>query len=95
MTLSPKNRVCPNYYITDDLAYSLIETETPKDRLNIDLEVLPLIKVIFSKKFDKINTISIRTNPSLQYSGIDEFEGIGVRVNYTVPVEVCEVTHQI
>ena len=64
--LSPRNTV-PNYYITDDLAYSLIETETPKDRLNIDLEVLPLIKVIFSKKFDKINTISIRTNPPLQY----------------------------
>ena len=92
--LSPENRV-PNYYITDDLAYSLIETETPKDGLNIDLEVLPLIKVIFSKKFDRINTISIRTNPSLQYSGIDEFEGIGVRVNYTVPVEVCEDTPDI
>ena len=93
--LSPRNTV-PNYYITDDLAYSLIETETPKDRLNINLEVLPLIKVIFSKKFDKINTISIRNNPSFQYaSGIDEFEGIGVRVNYTVPVEVCEDTPDI
>jgi len=92
--LSP-NQLVPNYYITDDLAYSLIETETPKDRLNINLEVLPLIKVIFSKKFDKINTISIRTNPPLQYGGIDKFEGIGVRVNYTVPVEVCEDTPDI
>ena len=95
--LSPRNTV-PNYYITDDLAYSLIETETPKDRLNINLEVLPLIKVIFSKKFDKINTISIRTNPTnmqkTQFGGIDE-EGIAVRVNYTVPVEVCEDTPDI
>ena len=95
--LSP-NQLVPNYYITDDLAYSLIETETPKDRLNIDLEVLPLIKVIFSKKFDKINTISIRTNPTnnqkTQFGGIDE-EGIAVRVNYTVPVEVCEDTPDI
>ena len=95
--LSPRNTV-PNYYITDDLAYSLIETETPKDGLNIDLEVLPLIKVIFSKKFDKINTISIRTNPTnnqkTQFGGIDE-EGIAVRVNYTVPVEVCEDTPDI
>ena len=93
--LSPRNTV-PNYYITDDLAYSLIETEPPKHKLDINLEVLPLIKVIFSKKFDKINTISIRNNPSFQYaSGIDEFEGIGVRVNYTVPVEVCEDTPDI
>jgi len=95
--LSPRNTV-PNYYITDDLAYSLIETETPKDRLNINLEVLPLIKVIFSKKFDKINTISIRTNPTnvhkTQFGGIDA-EGIAVRVNYTVPVEVCEATPDI
>ena len=95
--LSPRNTV-PNYYITDDLAYSLIETETPKDRLNINLEVLPLIKVIFSKKFDKINTISIRTNPTnmqkTQFGGIDE-EGMAVRVNYTVPVEVCEDTPDI
>ena len=95
--LSPRNTV-PNYYITDDLAYSLIETEPPKDKLNIDLEVLPLIKVIFSKKFDKINTISIRTNPTnnqkTQFGGIDE-EGIAVRVNYTVPVEVCEDTPDI
>ena len=95
--LSPRNTV-PNYYITDDLAYSLIETETPKDGLNINLEVLPLIKVIFSKKFDKINTISIRTNPTnnqkTQFGGIDE-EGIAVRVNYTVPVEVCEDTPDI
>ena len=95
--LSPRNTV-PNYYITDDLAYSLIETETPKDGLNIDLEVLPLIKVIFSKKFDKINTISIRTNPTnnqkTQFGGVDE-EGIAVRVNYTVPVEVCEDTPDI
>jgi len=93
--LSPRNTV-PNYYITDDLAYSLIETEPPKHKLDINLEVLPLIKVVFSKKFDKINTISIRNNPSFQYaSGIDEFEGIGVRVNYTVPVEVCEDTPDI
>ena len=95
--LSPRNTV-PNYYITDDLAYSLIETEPPKHKLDINLEVLPLIKVIFSKKFDKINTISIRTNPTnmqkTQFGGIDE-EGIAVRVNYTVPVEVCEDTPDI
>ena len=94
--LSPK-RMVPNYYITDDLAYSLIETEPPKDKLNIDLEVLPLIKVIFSKKFDKINTISIKKfTYSNNYSPTSEDrEGIGVRVNYTVPVEVCEDTPDI
>ena len=94
--LSPK-RMLPNYYITDDLAYSLIETEPPKDKLNIDLEVLPLIKVIFSKKFDKINTISIKKfTYSNNYSPtLEDKEGIGVRVNYTVPVEVCEDTPDI
>ena len=107
--LSP-NQLVPNYYITDDLAYSLIETEPPKDRLNIDLEVLPLIKVIFSKKFDKINTISIRKRDKdylsskagehIPLANVMELagsvtEGIEVRVNYTVPVEVCEDTPDI
>ena len=63
---------CPNYYITDDLANSLIETKPPEE-FNIDLEVLPLIKVIFSKRFDKINTIAISKRT----------KGIEVRASYT------------
>jgi len=50
---------CPNYYITDDLANSLIETKPPEDKLDLSLEILPVIKVIFSKNFTKINTIAI------------------------------------
>ena len=76
---------CPNYYITDDLANSLIETKPPEE-FNIDLEVLPLIKVIFSKRFDKINTIAISRRSNNQYTT----EGIEVRVNYTVTTEVVK-----
>ena len=91
----PAKYSCPNYYITDDLADSLIETKPPEGKLDIDLEVLPIIKVIFSKKYDKINTVAI----SKRYVDVDKSkrenlnvkgEGIEVRVNYTVPVEIVE-----
>ena len=86
---------CPNYYITDDLANSLIETKPPESTLDISLEILPVIKVIFSKKFTKINTIAI----SKRYVDVDKAkrenlnisgEGIEVRVNYTVSSEIVE-----
>ena len=87
---------CPNYYITDDLANSLIETKPPEGKLDIDLEVLPILKVIFSKRFSKINTIAI----SKRYLAIEKVpepenlnklgKGLQVRVNYTVPVEIVE-----
>ena len=86
---------CPNYYITDDLADSLIETKPPEGKLDISLEILPVIKVIFSKKFTKINTIAI----SKRYVAVDKVkrenlnilgEGIEVRVNYTVSTEIVE-----
>jgi len=85
---------CPNYYITDDLANSLIETKPPEGKLDIDLEVLPILKVIFSKRFDKINTIAI----SKRYLAVERVpepenlnklgKGLQVRVNYKVPEEV-------
>ena len=86
---------CPNYYITDDLANSLIETKPPEDKLDLSLEILPVIKVIFSKNFTKINTIAI----SKRYVDVDKAkrenlnisgEGIEVRVNYTVSSEISE-----
>jgi len=87
---------CPNYYITDDLANSLIETKPPEGKLDIDLEVLPILKVIFSKRFSKINTIAI----SKRYLAVEKVpepenlnklgKGLQVRVNYTVPVEIVE-----
>lgn len=43
-----KGSLCPTYYITDDLANSLIQTEPPK-HMELDLEVLPTIDVTFSK----------------------------------------------
>ena len=52
--------VCPNYYITQDLAKSLIETKTPENASDIDLEVLPTIKVVFPKKFSELSTIAIQ-----------------------------------
>ena len=85
---------CPNYYITDDLANSLIETKPPEGKLDIDLEVLPILKVIFSKRFSKINTIAI----SKRYLAVEKVpepenlnklgKGLQVRVNYKVPEEV-------
>ena len=57
--LSETNELCPNFYITDDLANSLIETDTPKGKLDISNEVLPVIKVIFSKKFFKFSKMTI------------------------------------
>jgi hypothetical protein len=57
--LSETNTLCPNFYITDDLANSLIETDTPKGKLDISNEVLPVIKVIFSKKFFKFSKMTI------------------------------------
>jgi len=93
----PAKYSCPNYYITDDLADSLIETKPPEGKLDIDLEVLPIIKVIFSKKYNKINTVAI----SKRYVDVDvdkakrenlniKGEGIEVRVNYTVSTEIVE-----
>ena len=46
--------ICPTYYITDDLANSLVETETPKNIKDIDLEILPTFQIVFSKKFDTL-----------------------------------------
>ena len=37
-----KGSLCPTYYITDDLANSLIQTEPPK-HMELNLEVLPSI----------------------------------------------------
>ena len=46
---------CPNFYITDDLAGSLFNTETPDDsdfiRKAVSLNVLPKINVVFSHDF--------------------------------------------
>ena len=61
--LVPTNQLCPNYYITDDLANSLIETDTPVGKLDISKEVLPTIRVIFSKKFLKFSKISLHQYP--------------------------------
>ena len=66
-----KGFLCPTYYITDDLANSLIQTEPPK-HMELNLEVLPSIEVTFSKKFDKYHTISMSQNS----------EGITVDVYY-------------
>ena len=52
--------LCPTYYITDDLADSLLRTEPPKS-MDIDLEVLPLVHVVFSKKFKKECQLKLRT----------------------------------
>ena len=52
--------LCPTYYITDDLADSLLRTEPPKS-INLDLEVLPLVHVVFSKKFKKECQLKLRT----------------------------------
>ncbi len=52
--------LCPTYYITDDLADSLLRTEPPKS-MDINLEVLPLVHVVFSKKFKKECQLKIRT----------------------------------
>ena len=54
------NFLCPTYYITDDLADSLMQTEPPKS-MDIDLEVLPLLHVVFSKKFKKGAALKLRT----------------------------------
>ena len=51
--------ICPTYYITDDLANSLVETETPKNIKDIDLEILPTFQIVFSKKFNHFNTVGI------------------------------------
>ena len=56
-----KGSLCPTYYITDDLANSLIQTEPPK-HMELNLEVLPSIEVTFSKKFDKYHTINMSQN---------------------------------
>jgi hypothetical protein len=58
------NFLCPTYYITDDLADSLLRTEPPEN-MDINLEVLPLVHVVFSKKFNhqagnRLRTVSIR-----------------------------------
>ena len=63
------NFLCPTYYITDDLADSLLRTEPPEN-MDIDLEVLPLVHVVFSKKLVtqinndeeglRLKTVSIR-----------------------------------
>jgi len=58
------NFLCPTYYITDDLADSLMQTEPPES-MDINLEVLPLLHVVFSKKFkhkagNRLKTVSIR-----------------------------------
>ena len=79
---------CPNYYITDDLANSLIETKPPEGKLDLSLEILPVIKVIFSKNFTKINTIAISTRGV--WNKNSRWEGIEVRVNYTVSSEIVE-----
>ena len=46
---------CSNFYITDDLAGSLFNTETPDDsdfiRKAVSLNVLPKINVVFSHDF--------------------------------------------
>ena len=52
--------LCPTYYITDDLADSLLRTEPPKS-IDLDLEVLPLVHVVFSKKFKKECQLKLRT----------------------------------
>ena len=68
--------LCPTYYITDDLADSLLRTEPPKN-MDIDLEVLPLVHVVFSKKFKKEAGLKVRT------IGIRKREtGIEVEVYY-------------
>ena len=68
--------LCPTYYITDDLADSLLRTEPPKS-IDLDLEVLPLVHVVFSKKFKKEAGLKVRT------IGIRKREtGIEVEVYY-------------
>ena len=57
--LCKTSELCPNFYITDDLANSLIETNTPEGKLDISNEVLPAIRIVFSKKFFKFSQISI------------------------------------
>ncbi len=52
--------LCPIYYITDDLADSLLRTEPPKS-IDLDLEVLPLVHVVFYKKFKKECQLKLRT----------------------------------
>jgi len=50
------HNLTPNYYITDSLAQSLFNTDTPDDfdliKQTMSLDVLPLITVVFSNEFD-------------------------------------------
>lgn len=53
--------LCPNYYITKDLANSLMETKPPEGKPDfIHHEVMPTIKVVFPKDHSDIVTTSIR-----------------------------------
>ena len=92
--------LCPNYYITKDLANSLIETKTPENKEDLGLEVLPTIKVVFPKDHSEITTIAIRhaTLPNgdtgiwvrvcfWQLAGKNFKEKIYVDIDYFIPLD--------
>ncbi len=76
----------PTYYITDDLADSLIQTETPKKN-DLDLEVLPELTIVFSKKFSKLNTVRIHTEANEIIVRVDYmYEKAVVPFEYSIPI---------
>jgi len=84
-----KGCLCPTYYITDDLADSLIQTEPPK-HMELDLEVLPSIEVTFSKKFDKYHTINMSQNSdgitvNVYYRRIVPGSGLDIPMKFFIP----------
>ena len=84
-----KGSLCPTYYITDDLADSLIQTEPPK-HMELDLEVLPSIEVTFSKKFDKYHTINMSQNSdgitvNVYYRRIVPGSGLDIPMKFFIP----------
>ena len=84
-----KGFLCPTYYITDDLANSLIQTEPPK-HMELNLEVLPSIEVTFSKKFDKYHTISMSQNSEgitvdVYYRRVVPDSGLDIPMKFFIP----------
>lgn len=72
--------LCPNYYVTKDLADSLIETKTPEGKPDlIHHEVMPVIKVVFPKDHSEISTIAIQQRP-YNHTMQQHENGIWVRV---------------
>ena len=74
-SINTGENICPQFYVTDELALSLINTKPPQKisiREDISLDILPVISVIFSKKFKQFKHIGI----------IKKDNGIKVRLSW-------------